>query len=321
MFRHVFLLLCLFLALVSQVACSKEPAKIRALIVDGQNNHDVWPKSTMMMKQYLEETGLFTVDIRRTRFTWRGEKWSPAYPLGDGLEYFPLPESKTDPSFAPEYSSYDVIISNFGWKAAPLPEATQKALEEYVSGGGGFVVVHAADNPWREWRAFNRMIGLGGWSGRNESDGPYVYYNEAGDLIRDTSPGIGGGHGEQFEILVTVREEHPITAGMPKTWLDTQDECYDRLRGPAEDMTILATAWSPPELRGTGRHEPMLMVIDYGKGRVFHTTLGHEDYSFQGVGFQTSLLRGVEWAATGKVTIPIPEDFPGSEEATFRKFD
>ena len=86
-------------------------------------------------------------------------------------------------------------------------------------------------------------------------------------------------------------------------------------------MTIIATAFSSPELNGTGRHEPMLMVLDYGKGRVFHTTLGHEDYSFEGVGFQTTLLRGIEWAATGKVTIPVPEDFPTAETATSRKFN
>jgi hypothetical protein len=321
MFRHFLLLTCLCTALLSQVACSKAPAEIRVLIVDGQNNHDVWPKSSIMMKRYLEETGLFTVDIHRTRFTWRGNKWSPDYPLDDGNEYFDLPEPKTDPAFVPDFSEYDVVVSNFGWKAAPWPEATRSSLEDYVSGGGGFVVVHAADNPWREWKAFNRMIGLGGWGGRNEEDGPYVYYDEAGELVRDTSAGRGGSHGPQHEILITVREEHPITKGMPKHWLHTQDECYDQLRGPAEDMTILATAFSSPEFNGTSRHEPMLMVIDYGDGRVFHTTLGHEDYSFEGVGFQISLLRGIEWAATGKVTIPIPEDFPTAEEASSRKFD
>ncbi|MEX0326561.1 MAG: ThuA domain-containing protein [Puniceicoccaceae bacterium] len=301
-------------------ACDAETGPIRVLIVDGQNNHKVWPKSTMMMKQYLEETGKFTVDIQRTRFTWRGEKWSEQYPLDDGLEYFPLPEPKTDPHYLPAFDDYDVVISNFGWKAAPWPDETQATLEAFVSAGGGFVVVHAANNSWPEWKAFNRMIGLGGWGGRNEKDGPYVYYNEAGELVRDTSPGHGGSHGPQHEILITLREPHPITDGMPQQWLHTQDECYDRLRGPAEKMTIIASAYSSPELKGTGRHEPMLMVLEYGEGRIFHTTLGHEDYSFEGVGFQTTLLRGVEWVATGKVTLPIPDDFPTTEEATSRPF-
>ena len=61
-------------------------AKIKVLIVDGQNNHEVWPKSTIMMKQYLEETGLFSVDIRRTKFTWKGEREKAFLPLaGVGL--------------------------------------------------------------------------------------------------------------------------------------------------------------------------------------------------------------------------------------------
>ena len=70
----------------------------------------------------------------------------------------------------------------------------------------------------------------------------------------------------------------------------------------------------------TDRHETMLMVLTYGKGRIFHTTLGHDDYSCESVGFIISLLRGVEWAATGKVTIPIPDDFPTAEDSKSREF-
>ena len=311
----------LFMAASLLSGCS-EP-KLKALVIDGQNNHSVWPKSTMMIKQYLEESGRFEeVDIARTRYTWQGAKWLPSYPLEDGKTYEDLPESKADPDFAPDFSKYDVVISNFGWKAADLPEGTRAAMEAYVAGGGGFVSIHAADNSWPSWEAYNKMIGLGGWGGRTEKDGPYVYYNDAGEVIRDKTPGRAGSHGPQHKFLITVREpEHPITQGMPEQWLHAQDECYDRLRGPAENMTILATAYSAKEYNGTQRHEPMLMVIDFGKGRIFHTTLGHEDYSFEGVGFITSLVRGCEWAATGKVTIPIPDDFPTADNATTRKFD
>jgi len=56
-------------------------AKVKVLIVDGQNNHEVWPKSTIMMKQYLEETGLFEVDICRTKFTWKAERETACLPL------------------------------------------------------------------------------------------------------------------------------------------------------------------------------------------------------------------------------------------------
>ncbi|MCG8687743.1 MAG: ThuA domain-containing protein, partial [Desulfobacterales bacterium] len=108
--------------------------------------------------------------------------------------------------------------------------------------------------------------------------------------------------------------------GMPKVWLTTKDECYAKLRGPAENMTILATGKDMSGKAPTDRHEPILMVVDYGKGRIFHTTLGHDDYSCEGVGFIVSFIRGVEWAATGKVTLPIPEDFPTADNPSKREF-
>lgn len=296
-------------------------AKFKVLIMDGQNNHVVWPKSTIMMKQYLEETGLFEVDIIRTQFTWNAQREKDYLPLAGVGETQNLDEPKADPDFAPDFAAYDVVVSNFGWNAADLPEKTQKTLEKYMKNGGGLVVVHAADNSWPEWKGFNEMIGLGGWGDRNEKDGPYVYYTNEGELVRDNSKGSAGSHGPQHQIPITVREpNHPITQGMPETWMTTKDECYAMLRGPAENMTILATGKDMSGKAPTDRHEPILMVIEYGKGRIFHTTLGHDDYSCEGVGFIISLTRGVEWAATGKVTQPIPADFPTAEKPTHRKF-
>lgn len=296
-------------------------AKLKVLIVDGQNNHEVWPKSTIMMKQYLKETGLFEVDICRTKFTWKGEREKAYLPLAGVGETQDLKESKTDPDFIPAFNKYDVVVSNFGWKAADWPEETQKALEKYMKNGGGFVSVHAADNSFPDWQEYNRMIGLGGWGDRNEKDGPYVYYTNEGVLVRDTTPGNAGAHGPQHLVPITVRvANHPITKGMPKVWMTTKDECYAKLRGPGENMTILATGKDMSGKAPTDRHEPILMVLDYGKGRVFHTTLGHDDYSCEGVGFIISFIRGVEWAASGKVTIPIPDDFPTAENSTSRKF-
>jgi type 1 glutamine amidotransferase len=80
------------------------------------------------------------------------------------------------------------------------------------------------------------------------------------------------------------------------------DELYDSLRGPGENMTVLATAHSDPKNKGTGHDEPVLMALRYGKGRVFHTTLGHDVAALSCVGFITTFQRGTEWAATGKVT-------------------
>lgn len=295
-------------------------AQMKALIIDGQNNHEMWPKTTMMMKQYLEETGLFTVDVERTVYTWNGDEYLDEYKLEDKA-YEALEQPREDPNYQPDFSAYDVVISNFGWRAATWPASTQKALEDFVSQGGGLVIVHAADNSWPEWQAFNQMIGLGGWGRRTEKDGPYVYYTKEGELVRDTTAGPGGNHGPQHEYQITLREKnHPITQGMPEVWLHTQDELYEKLRGPAENMTVLATAYASPEHKGSDRHEPMLMTIEYGKGRVFHTPMGHADYSMACVGFIASLQRGTEWAATGKVTQRIPADFPTAEATSKRDF-
>lgn len=308
-------IICIFMVVFSV------EAKIKVLIVDGQNNHEVWPKSTIMMKQYLEETGLFKVDINRSFYTWKAEREKVFLPLAGVGETQDLKDPKTDPNFIPKFNKYDVVISNFGWKAAGWPETTQKALEEYMKAGGGFVSVHAADNSFPDWKEYNRMIGLGGWGDRNEKDGPYVYYTNEGELVRDNSPGSAGAHGPQHLIPITVRvSDHPITKGMSKVWMTTKDECYAKLRGPAENMTVLATGKDMSGKAPTDRHEPILMVLNYGKGRIFHTTLGHDDYSCEGVGFIVSLLRGVEWAATGKVTQEIPSDFPTAEKSSSRKF-
>ena len=273
------------------VVAAAEP--LRALIVDGQNNHGNWPQTTRMMKRYLEESGRFAVDV---------------------VTHAPKGE---DPSFAPAFADYAVVVSNFGHGAAPWPSATREAFERFVEAGGGFVAVHAADNSFPEWKAYNEMIGLGGWGGRNEKSGPYVYYSKEGTLVRDTSPGPGGSHGPQAPFAVVVRDaSHPVTKGMPGKWMHANDELYDSLRGPAENMDVLATAYCEK----TGRHEPMMMAIRFGKGRVFHTPMGHGNDSQECVGFITTFLRGCQWAATGAVDLPLPADFPAGDAPAMRPF-
>ena len=296
--------------------------KLKALIVDGQNNHAVWPKSTVMMKQYLENSGLFEVEVVRTRFIsnyQREESWLPHAGAGESEG---TPKPVPDPDFSPDFRKYDIVVSNFGFGAADWPEPTRRNLESYMKEGGGLVVVHAANNAWANWPEFNKMIGLGGWGGRNEKSGPYVYFDAEGKVVRDDGPGRCGTHGPQNEFVVTMRDKtHPITRGLPDFWMHSKDECYSRLRGPAENMTILASAADTPELQKEGRNEPILMVIQYGEGRVFHTTLGHDTEAFEGVGFIVTFLRGAEWAATGKVTQEIPADFPTAEKPSGRRFE
>lgn len=290
---------------------------IKVLIVDGQNNHEQWPKITVMLQDQLLKTGLFSVDIIRSGYTWKGESFISEFPIEGLPSTIATPKPKENPDFNPHFSAYDVVITNFGWNAAPWPMETQKALATYMEQGGGLVVFHAANNSFPQWEAYNKMIGLGGWGDRNEKDGPYVYYTDDGDLVRDTSAGPGGAHGPQSEYQIKIRNaDHPITKGMPALWMHTQDELYNSLRGPAEHMEILATAYADPNNKGTGRHEPALMTLSYGKGRIFHNIMGHADYSVNCVGFVTTMLRGTEWAATGKVTQEIPANFPSATETS-----
>ncbi len=316
MIKKILSICLVFGALLS----SADAAKLKALIVDGQNNHVVWPKGTVMMKQYLEDTGLFTVDVARSKYIWKSER-EKAFLKYVGIETEAQAKPTPDPDFSPDFSKYDVVISNFGWNAADWPKKTQKSFEKFVKSGGGFVSVHAADNSFPLWKAYNQMIGIGGWGNRTEKDGPYVYYNEDGKLIRDTSKGKGGTHGKRHEFPITLRNtSHPITKGLPKHWLTSEDECYAKLRGPAENMTILATGEDQTLPQAKGRHEPTLMTIKFGKGRVFHNTLGHDTEALEGVSFITTFTRGTEWAATGKVTQEVPKDFPTKNKATSRPF-
>jgi len=282
--------------LLATAALAQAESPMKALIVDGQNNHGNWPTTSQMMKKYLTDTKLFEIDIATTA------------------------KSGTDPNFKPDFTKYRVVVSNYN--GAAWPEETQQAFVDYVKGGGGFVVVHAANNAFGDWKEYNEIIGLGGWGGRSEKSGPYVYVNNDGKLVRDESAGRGGNHGPQHPFQIVIRDpDHPITKGLPREWMHANDELYDLLRGPAENMKVLGTALAAKEKEGTGRHEPMLMTIEYGKGRVFHTPMGHGNDSQECVGFITVLQRGAEWAATGKVTIPVPDDFPTADKVSQRKFD
>ncbi len=274
------------------LAVTAHAAPIKVLIVDGQNNHD-WKTTSPELKKILEDTGLFTVEIAT----------APAEGQGIG-------------SFKPDFGAYEVVVSNYNGE--PWSAETKGALEKYVRAGGGFVSYHAANNAFPEWKAYNEMIGLGGWGGRDEKSGPLLRLRD-GKWTPDTTPGPGGHHGQQHEFLMITRSpEHPIMAGLPEKWMHGKDELYDQLRGPAVNVTVLASAMSDPASGGTGEDEPLLMVINYGNGRVFHTALGHAMDAIKCAGFATTFQRGTEWAATGRVTQKVPANFPTEEKVVSR---
>jgi uncharacterized protein len=265
------------------------------MILDGESGgpYHKWQQVTAVLKKELEETGLFQVDVATA------------------------PKSGEDfTAFKPEFGNYQVVVSNYD--APDWPTELKAAFDRYMKDGGGFVTVHAADNSFGHWAEYNEMIGVGGWRDRNEQSGPLWFFRD-GKLASDTTPGRAGNHGNRIPFQVVMRDTgHPITKGLPPMWMHQGDELYNSLRGPGAHMTVLATAFSDPANRGTGRDEPMLMVLSYGKGRVFHTTMGHDINALSCAGFITTFQRGTEWAATGKVTQKVPANFPTANSVSYR---
>lgn len=327
--------LSFFLALATCVGISASTLaageKLSVLIVDGQNNH-AWQETTPVLTTIFEESGRFEVSVStsppsapraprqpKEKDPAAMEAWKKSYQKWEAEKAAMEKKNaaKWD-SWRPDFSAYDVVVSNYNGEL--WPEPVRQALEDYVSQGGGFVAVHAANNSHPEWKAYNEMIAVGGWGGRSELSGPYLRLRD-GQWTKDMTPGRGGSHGEKHEFTIeTQTPDHPIMKGLPTKWLHAKDELYDRLRGPAKNVTVLASAYSDEGTRGSGENEPILMAIDYDDGRVFHTTLGHDTTAMSSVGFQESLKRGTEWAATGKVTFPeipaekMPSDSVGISE-------
>lgn len=284
-------------ALVSASVTSRAAAPIPVMLLDGESGgpYHRWQATTVVLKKQLDETGLFDVDI------------VTAPPAGASFS-----------AFKPDFSRYRAVVLNYDAPDDRWPPELKVAFERYVTGGGGVVIVHASDNAFPGWRAFNEMIGVGGWRDRTEKAGPFWFFKD-GKLTSDTAPGKAGSHGQRLPFRLTVRESnHPITKGLPAVWMHQGDELYAALRGPGRNMTVLATAHSDPANNGTGRDEPQLMVLSYGRGRVFHTTLGHDVSALSSVDFVATFQRGTEWVATGAVTQKVPAAFPTPDAVSVR---
>jgi uncharacterized protein len=275
--------------------------KRSVLIVDGVNNHD-WVRATRILKRILADSGRFTVDVATS-------------PPADA-------PSEAWKAWKPEFARYDVVVMNFNGghtsNGVHWPRDLEKSLEDYVNGGGGLVSYHAANNSFPDWPAYNRMIGLG-WRGKDF--GPSLVVGGDGKVVEvPKGQGLDPGHGPEHDFVVTVRDaDHPITRGLPKTWLHPHEQLTHGQHGPARDMTVLTYAYS----KDTKRNEVMDWVIPFGEGRVYTTMLGHlwkdgPDTAMRCVGFQTMFIRGVEWAASGGVSYPVPEAFPSVSEIRLR---
>jgi uncharacterized protein len=289
------LLAVIVLALVAVAA--QAPRGVPVMLLDGESAgryHD-WPRVTPVLKAMLDETGLFAVTV----VTAPGTAGELA-------------------GFDPQFAKYRAVVMNYDAPHERWPAGLKASFERYMTGGGGLVAVHAADNAFAGWTAFNEMTGVGGWRGRREDAGPFWFYRD-GKIASDTAPGPAGSHGRRTPFLVTVRDAtHPIMRGLPPAWMHQGDELYARLRGPGKNMAVLATAFSDPANNGSGKDEPQLMALQYGKGRVFHTTMGHDIVALSSVDFVVTLQRGTEWAATGAVTQHVPASFPTAQTVSYR---
>jgi type 1 glutamine amidotransferase len=291
---------CLFIFLLSGFASGASDGSIKTLIVTGQNNHN-WKVSHVALKKILENSGLFMVDV------------AVSPPEGDPMS-----------DFLPDFKAYRLVVLDYNgdeWSAE-----AQRRFVEYAQNGGGIVVYHAACASFPQWSEYNQIIGLGGFNGRDERSGPWVYL-ENGKWVEDFSPGKAGSHGAQHEFVMNARDgKHPVVKGLPEKWKHAGDELYDRLRGNGK-INVLYSAYSDKEkYGGSGREEPLLFTVNYGKARIFHTALGHswdgntleDNTAMQCAGFQVTLLRGCEWAATGKVKQAVPGDFPTAGKTSLR---
>ncbi|HET7212265.1 MAG TPA: ThuA domain-containing protein [Terriglobia bacterium] len=273
---------------------------IRVLILTGQNNHD-WRSTTPVLRDMLLNTGRFDVRVNEE-------------PTGMTAETLAI---------------YNVVVLNYN--GPRLGQTAESALEDFVRSGGGLVGVHGAN-----W-AFSGLVVLGAGSVPTEiMEPPWPAYKQMiGGVWSDQPPASGHAPRHKFNVKV-VDQDSPITEGLPKTF-EANDELYHNMH-MAPGVHILATAFDdlankshtpPPASAGketqtatgpdrsakwphldnnpTGKDEPMLWTIRYGRGRTFYTTLGHDVKAMDLPGFSTTFVRGVEWAATGKVKQPPPK--------------
>jgi len=181
-------------------------------------------------------------------------------------------------------SNYQVVASN--WNAFPVKnrqwgDATEKAIMDFVNSGGGFVLFHAASAAHYDWPEFQKMVGAT-WGKKTH-------------------------HGQitPFEVKIQ-KTKNPVTRGM--TNFMTTDELWIEMDQQTGNE-VLCSAFASSSNKGRDRDEPVLICRNQGEGRCFYLVLGHDVAAMENLGWKTLMQRGTEWAAKGRVTIPIPAEF------------
>ncbi len=271
---------------------------IQVLIIDGFSNHD-WRQTTSVTKWILETSGLFTVHISTVP--------------SDSIQ-----RSK----WAPDFKDYAVVIqntNNIQNAALRWSVHAERSLEKYVKAGGGLYILHSANNAFSHWKEYDEMIGLG-W--RPDTVGYALEIDAKKNIVRlPPGEGMGTGHGDRFNAIIQILNRHPINEHYPDEWQTANTEVYYFPRGSAQNLTVLSYAY---DSTGTQRMWPVEWIVRYGKGRVYNSSMGHlwrgETYppAYRCVGYQTTVIRATEWLATGKVTYPVPDNFPTKSSLSLR---
>lgn len=260
--------IALLLASGLLTAQAPKAAKLQVLIVTGQNGHD-WRATTPLLRRYLEDSGRFEARVT--------EEFRGAGPE----------------TLAP----YDLVVLNYYDRNQPQlrwGERADMALLDFVRSGKGLVMYHFSTAAFNGWEEYEKLSG-GNWRPNN------------------------GHHSARHDFKVDIKDTtHPVTRGMKASFAEPNDELYANLKWqPEGSYHVLATAWDDhamyqgkarQPIPGPGLNQPMLWTLDYGKGRVFATALGHDPDAMRSAGFMATLVRGAEWAATGAVTIPLPAE-------------
>ena len=233
-----------------------------------------------------------------------GHKWRETTPFlrdllikaGHKVDVTETPGKDLTPA---NLARYDVLLLNYrntpkGAKDNPASvwsDANKQAFTDAVKGGKGLVVYHHASSAFVGTdpldREFEKVI-AGGWRKQ-------------------------GFHGKMHEFTLTIRKDHPITHGL-KEFKHGRDELYQNsLILPGSEVLVTAYSDKSKDPKNTGKHEPVVWVATYGKGRVYHNALGHDAEAMRSPGFQALLIRGVEWAATGEVYYPFPAELRGAK--------
>ena len=164
-------------------------------------------------------------------------------------------------------TNYDAILLHFmNWEQPSPGERARQNLQAFMHEGKGLVLVHFACGAWQDWPEFVELAG------------------------RVWNPKLSG-HDPHGKFTVTpTSAEHPITQGMQP--FETDDELYTCLDGKTP-IEVLATARSKVD----SKDYPMAFVLHVGKGRVFHTPLGHDAKALDNPAVGELLRRGCAWAA------------------------